>query len=241
MQINFTLHSVAPSEVLARRQVENERYLCPPPKGCGPIAIVVNGPSIKRHLRDIQEYPTIWAINSAVRTLRDAGIQSTLFSIDPMPAIAEFSPMSRISILTDVAHPDAIKNAYTLYMVPTETLIHGSTSATAAPHIALEAGYSHLRFFGCEGSFEGMTHADQDLDTTRLDVVCNGDIYETNPQMFIQCQALAPLLRDAPEYFAESSGGLLTAMVQDENYDIVRADEAFAAQLEYGQDDGIHE
>ena len=242
MKINFATISVAPVEELTRRRKwAGKQNYRPVSHGSGPIAIVGNGPSVVRHLGEIASFPTVWAINSAVRVLRSHLIQSTLFTIDPMPGIAEFAEMVDKVIVTDYAHPDVLKVAKNIEMFPAEGMIHGSTTATAAPHIALSAGYEHLHFFGCEGSFEETTHADGNIEGDRLDVVCNGDIYETNPQMFIQCQALSPLFRDAPEYFSESSGGLLRAMVRDADYDIVRANKEFADSLNIGAENGVHQ
>jgi len=103
--------------------------------------------------------------------------------------------------------------------------VHGPTSACAAPYIAVTRGHRHLTFYGCSSTFtpDGRSHAYKVERRELLDVACNGGHYITNPTMLSQAEFLADLIRAAPGVFADRSGGLLSALVADPDYDIIAA------------------
>jgi hypothetical protein len=127
------------------------------------------------------------------------------------------------AILADVCHPDAFSAVASAEVVTGK--VHGPTSATASPFVALMRGHKHMTFFGCSSAFTrfGQTHAYKNIKSQLLDVICNGSHYITNPTYLAQAELLAELIRAAPGVFEDRSGGLLSALVADPEYDIVAA------------------
>lgn len=236
-----------PVEILARRSQSRAALLrqSPVAGGEGPVAIVGAGPSLARAIDELENFTgDIWAINSAFPILHRHGIDAAFFTIDPNEGAAKCARKARRRILIDCVHSLALTGKAKIELFPLAGLIQASTTATAAPDVALGAGHSNIVYYGCEGNFEwdGETHTGQSISRhNEMHVVCDGNIFQTNVQMFIQTLALSTIIRGEPKYFQERSGGLLRAMVNDPDYDIVRATPEVAAQITYPeQDNAVH-
>lgn len=206
----------------------------------GRLAVVGGGPSVLNHLEEIRECAEVWAINGACGFLRAHGIDSHLFSIDPHPIVAKWAVGATKAILCNRTDPEVFEvlkgkdvRVYGLHNDdPDDVLYTGSSTATAAFHMAVESGWMDVCFFGCESSFERETHAYQDEKREHLMLVeCGGQEYLTAPDFYVQAQELSKVMRIFRDNFTEQSGGLLRAMIENEDHDVVKVSRAMMAGL----------
>lgn len=216
MRIRFEGVSIVPRDELERRKPILQQYPPPPMATCDQLAVVGGGPSALQHINEIASFEAVWAINGTWRWCEENGIDAALFTIDPL-----FIDAAPIGIYADICDPPTVAASEFAHVFKVDGLARGTTSATACPHLAIQLGYRHVTFFGCEGSFAGQTHTFKNIGGARLWIMANGREWETNPQMFMQCEVLAEIIRMAPNVFCEKSGGLLGAMIADPDIDMV--------------------
>lgn len=197
------------------------------------LAVVGNGPSVKDRVKELQSWDgDIWAINGAFHWCREHGIYARFFTIDPLPSVAKFCTGADRAILSMNCDPTvfaALVGAdVQAVRFGDDGVAHGSTTATAAPCLAVEMGYDSVTLFGCESSYVGTTHADRDdPQKSLLMVECGGEQFLTSPQMLMQAETLSEMVRGAPRFVFERSGGLLAAMVSNPEVDVIAASKAF--------------
>lgn len=217
MQIRFIPKSVVPEATLAQHKRLMADYPGPPMASTEKLAVVGGGPSATNHIEALRAFDgDVWAINGAYHWCLDAGVEATLFTIDPV-----YMGGASKAILADICDPRLADMCDEVFVQPLDGVARGSTSATAAPHIAVLLGYREIHFFGCEGSFGETTHTFKNIDGSRLLIRSNGKDWLTNPQMLMQCEVLSEMIRMAPHVFIERSGGLLRAMINDPDYDAI--------------------
>jgi len=205
-----------------------------------PLAIVGGGPSIAGHLDEIRGYADVWAINGACGFLRDHGIDSILVTLDPCDFLAPRVAGAKRAYLATRCHPDVfdtLKDAdITVFdaVNDAETGIWAScSSVTACFHLAGKLGFRDLTFYGCEGSFSERSHAymdEKELQDFRFVVECNGRRYLTAPDLYMLTLQMAPFFRVCGQ-FKERSGGLLRALIECPEHDIVEVSPLLAAGL----------
>ena len=206
------------------------------------LAVVGGGPSIVDHLDEIREFTDIWAINGACRFLREHGIESTAFSLDPFPIVAPRIAGAKKALLCTRCDPlvfETLKGAeISLFDVMHEEPggIWASCSTVLATfHLATLQGYRQTVFYGCEGSFAEQSHAymnDPDTKDYHFVVECGGKHYLTAPDLYMQTQQMAQFFRLAiNDSFTERSGGLLRAMVACPEHNVVQVSRALMAGL----------
>jgi hypothetical protein len=197
-----------------------------------PLAIVGGGPSINDHLAELQSWPgDIWAVNGAWRWCERHGIDATFFSVDSAPTLVWLAQGARKAILgtlVDRTVFDALPDVQIFDAGFIAGLATGPTSVTCAPALALHAGYGAggITLFGCEGSYrDGSTHAyhDDAPNPYRIKVRCGGQEYLSEAEYHMQCQYLVQFLKSAPHIFMEKSGGLLRAMANHDDDDVIAA------------------
>lgn len=233
MRIAFTTVAKLSAERLAANEAHNNGLGLPRiGRAKAPaLAIVGGGPSINEQVEAIRSFDgEVWAINGAHQWCLERRIDATLFSLDPL-------------VLADVPHPSLVKRAVlSVSTEPFDVLRHadielvkigdgglpsGPTSATGIPAIAAERGNTSVTFFGCESSYTQLQHAYPGgiAHGELLLVECDGEQFLTSGAMLMQAQILSAVIRAAP-MFREESGGLLRAMVNDQEWDIVAATRA---------------
>jgi hypothetical protein len=208
------------------------------------LAVVGGGPSIVNKLDEIREFTDIWAINGACRFLRERGIDSTLLTLDPVDFLAERVSGAKKALLATRCHPkvfECLQGAdITVFDAVQDTeagLWASCSTATVVYHLATVLGYRKTVFYGCEGSFgEGRTtHAYMDeaeLQEYRFVVECGGKHYTTSPDLYLLSMQMAVFLKRAiNDSFTERSGGLLRALVENDDHDIVQVSSALKASL----------
>lgn len=227
MKITWTFVCVPPLAQLAAHMAHTATLSLPSIGQAGAVrdrvAVVGGDPSLYRHLNELRAFDgEVWAINGAWHVLQQAGIDATFYTVDPSPLVAHLCCGAR-AILANVCHPDAFAAVASAEVVTAQ--VNGPTSATASPFIALMRGHKHMTFYGCSSSYarDGRSHAYKMIQSQLLDVACNGGHYITTPSYLAQAEMLAELIRTAPGVFADRSGGLLSALVADPEYDIVAA------------------
>lgn len=229
MRINFTPLPCVSDEDL-RRNAEYSKSLGLPTLGEAmhpDLAVVGGGPSIKGHVEELRSWPgELWAVNGAFQWCRANKINATLFTIDPLPGVADFCELALRAVLStqcDVTVFNRLRDSYVETIDPDDYPC-GPTTASTAAIVALRRGHRRVSFFGCESSFGESTHA---YDTGRahslLEVVCNGQTFRTSPQMMQQVEYLAAQIRVAPDVLVDRSGGLLSACISDPDIDVIAA------------------
>jgi hypothetical protein len=205
------------------------------------LAVVGGGPSIVGHLSEIRSYTDVWAINGACRWLREHGIESTLLSVDCVPFLAPRVSGATKALLSPRVDPavfEALAGAeVTLFELGRDKpggVWSSVCTASVVFQLATELGYLDTTFYGCESSFSEETHAymnEDELQSYRFVVSCGGREYLTAPDLYMQAELLAEVLRIFPKYFKEESGGLLRAMVENKEHDIVKVSRGLLAAV----------
>lgn len=241
MKINFTSLCGVSEEKLRANERYSKRLGFPRMGEAGSprLAIAGGGPSIKDRIDELRSWDgEIWAINGTWKWLRNLGIDATFFTIDPSPGIADMCLGAERAVLAMNCDPsvfDILSGDITAVKLGVDDLQNGPTSASTAPIIAVEMGYRHLTFFGCEGNYGELTHVynGANFQKSLLKVNCNNETFLVCPAMFMQTEFLAGMIRAAPNVLEERSGGFLRAMVADPDYDIVAASREIVETIEY--------
>ena len=199
-----------------------------------PLAVVGGGHSLLEHVETLRQWKgDIWACGSPYPWLKERGIDSTFFCIDPLEETIDLARGAKHAILSTTNHPGVFEVVESVEVFDLLRGTHGPTTATAAPWWSLHMGYRDVTFFGCDSSFQEQTHVYKHEDwECHMIVRCDGYEYRTKPQLLMQAEYLATMIRLAPRVFKERSGGLLRAMVADLNYDVLAGNAAMQALLE---------
>lgn len=229
MKITFTATDCVSSETLERNR-QHSLSLGLPMLGRARapyLAVVGGGPSVSEHVEELRDWPgVIWAINGAFKWLRDRGVLSQFYTLDPKMGIADLCREADSAVMSTRCAPEAFAAMYGAYieLVDLEDKPAGPTSAASAPYIAAQAGFRQVHMFGCEGNFGDETHVyGTPRDTGLLEVVCNGLRFRTSPQMLMQTEYLADIMRETPQFCIDRSGGLLAACIADPDIDVTAA------------------
>lgn len=215
--------------------------------GAGALAVVGGGHSVVDHLPALSRWDgPIWAINGTHRFLRERGIGSSLYMIDPIewPDQDVFSGVSH-AVLADIVHPRAFDTLLaagatvelaTLGEGPDE-IRHWNTAAATSPFVAATAGFKRMTIFGCDGSFPetGDAHAYKwsHGSVPSMWVRCGDKDFATTPGYVAQTELLAEIARALPNFLRIASGsGFLSALVEAGDYDVTHTNRAIAGAIE---------
>jgi hypothetical protein len=198
-----------------------------------PVAVVGGGPLLD--IEAVRHWPgDVWAINFTADFLLDRGIDCTFFTIDPAPILKTTAAKRLLASHCDPSLFAGEVQCFDLSEHARGGVAGGTTTATRAPLLAVEMGYPGAVFFGCESSFAARDHVDRDEgfnQTANLVIIrADGADWKTSTQMLLQAQELSWFIRNCP-CFREESGGLLRAMVRDDNWEVVGVNQAMKAHL----------
>lgn len=203
-----------------------------------PLAVIGAGPSIADRIEELRAWPgERWAINGAGRFLRERGIDFTFLTICSVVQPLDFMRPGDKALVGSWCDPEIFAQLQgcdvRIFDLDYGNIVHLTTSVTTACHLGPLLGHRRVVFFGCESSFpDGKTHVNEQMPVPDwLVVKCNGQDFLTNPQMWVQADALARVLRLLPEVYSEHSGGLLGALVANPDYDLVSASESVKQAL----------
>lgn len=209
-----------------------------------PVAVVGGGPLLD--IEAVRNWPgDVWAINFTADFLLDRGIDCTFFTIDPAPILKTTASKRLLASHCDPSLFEGDVQCFDLSEHVKGGIAGGSTTATRAPLLAHAMGYPGVVFFGCESSFVKADHIDRDegfSEKANLVIVrADGADWKTSTQMLLQAQELSWFIRNCP-VFREESGGLLRAMVNDDNWEVVGVNGALKAHLiECNGDVGLYD
>lgn len=203
------------------------------------LAVVGGGPSVLDFTDELKSWDgDIWVSGSAFPLISSIVPDVTFFTIDQSTDLAKDGKGAKKAILATCCDPsvfEVLKDAqieiFDLF-TGGPNANHHATTITAAPKVSLDMGYRDITFFGCEGSFTETTHA---YDTTSIDdmivVKCNGKNYVTRPSFLLQCEFMARVVNLSREIFKVRGEGLLSAMIEDLDYDITHAQPELAKRI----------
>lgn len=219
---NLTIHTQChvSGETLARNIASAPDL--PAPSGVGKLAVVGGGHSLKDNLEVLRAWDgDIWAVNATYDYLTAQGIDAYAYSVDPHPMTAVLFKNAHKAVVAEHCDPSVFKalDGRDVYVIDGSTT--GPTSAVVATVAGLQAGYDHVTFFGCEGSYGETTHlypSYEGLDLVRLE--CNGNDYLTKLEFISQTEQLADVLRTFPDMYAEQSGAFLRDLIEHGDFTV---------------------
>lgn len=189
--------------------------------GGGVLNVIGRGPSVAGHAEFLrQDVGDNWAAGTAWGWCRDNGIPAVAVFADPSPIMAEprYTLGVTRAVVSEQCDPAlfaALRGAEVSLMSLDQWAVGYSAAVTA-----LVLGFNpetSARLYGCEGSFGECTHADEAQPQPNLITVrCNGEQFQTNPQMIMQCEEfvrIRQLCKPGVTLFENRSGGLLDAML----------------------------
>lgn len=192
------------------------------------LAVVGGGRSIEKCVDELKAFDgDVWAINGAFAWCQERGIDAWFFTVDPTEKVVPYCKNVGRAMVAMDCHPAvfaALSGAHVEAIdLPEDT--HGPITATAAPIIGLKRGYREFLFYGCEGNFNGTTHAYGD-DEASLDMLlrvrCAGETFLTSADMAAGIEYLGEIIKGVPGC-KDMSGGLLAAYLREPNIDIEAA------------------
>lgn len=215
-------HPVVDPLILRENERRNRKHPKVQERERPPLAIVGGGPSLVTALEELRRWPgDIWACGSPYQWLRERGIDSTFFNIDPLEETIDLARGAKHAILSTTNHPGVFGVVESVETFDLGDYVVLVTSAATAPHVAVHMGYTDVSFFGCDSSFLRQTHVYKNEEWEAVIFVkCGEGLYPTKPQLLIQGQAISELIRLAPHVFKDRSAGLLTALVENDNHDV---------------------
>lgn len=230
MRIKWDSVACEPEEIFQA----NARHACSlslpyvAPAKRGSLAVCGGGPSLSGNLDRLRDFDEIWGVNRTAAWLCGKGISATFFTVDPqyVPGMTTVDK----AILASSVHPRifeelAGKDVALFHIAQADEGFvseGGPSSVCRAIPLAVHMGYSSVTFFGCEGSYEQQSHSYPVPGRAHQIIIrAAGRDYTTQPDFQLQCEYLAEFLKASPEYFKEESGGLLRAMIEDDDWQIV--------------------
>jgi hypothetical protein len=226
-----------------------------------PLAIVGGGPSARRALAELQDWPGhIWAINQGATWLSEVAPKAMvwMFTVDPGVELAGWTKGVERALLGTSVHPKLIEalrgKEVRLFhtrevkgvamanpenppsgLKPAKTSLFGPSSVCRVFYPALLLGYLDVTLFGCEGSFEDQSHAYRDETNERprqMIVRCGEEDCLTTPDFYMTTQFVANVMRHYPK-LKEKSGGLLRGMLEHwDTWEVVAMSEALRDQVD---------
>ncbi len=196
----------------------------PPPRNRH-LALVGGGPSLNHRKDALRKWPgDVWAVNHAALWCARNRIECSMFTVCPgwgwQPEVATI----KRAIVATQSCPELIDLLCHSRIVTFELGDDaGPGSAPSALLVAMRNGYDQITFFGCEGNYPpGQQHAYDDYSYEKnIVVACAGQKFLTNPAFLMSTLWLAGLCRNHPAQVKERSGGLLSALVKDPDYDVI--------------------
>lgn len=220
-----------PVEVMRANAAHTRTLGLPAVEYAGHVAVVGGGPSLAGHLDELRAWEgPIWAINATWGWLKERGVKSTFFTIDPKPQPGLKLEKGDAALVASVGCAELFAalapgnvRTFDLAFDVADGIQTGVTSATSTPHLAVKMGHASVTFFGCDGSFEGH---DAYVYPTALPgdlvVVDVGGLgYATKPEFIMQTEDLAAFCRDLPTVCRNRSGGLLAALIDNPEWELV--------------------
>lgn len=213
----------------------------PKHRGAGRLAVVGGGPSIRDHIEELRNWDgAIWAVNGAINWCLDNGIKALFYTADALPPDRWVYDLGRVrsAVLPPSVSPELVKLLLALgAKVELACEIEsGPTSANATDYLAIDADYTSVHYFGCEGSFApDSTHAFPSAEITDwMQVNVGGDLHFTKAEFISQAIIMARTISAFPHIYQDRSGGLLASILKHgPEYDVTRVSDELFAKLKF--------
>jgi len=203
------------------------------------LAVIGGGPSLHSHLDEIRVFDAVWAVNASHQFLRGHGIESSMITVDAAAEVSAYASGAKAAIVATRCHQSVFAaldgadvTTFNLHQDGEDGVIGGTSTATCAFHAAVKAGFRKITFFGCESSFarDGVTHAYRNEPRDHLMLVeCNGGEFLTAPDFYVQATELSAIIKKFPSLVTQVGGGLLGAMVENDDHEVVKMSRALMA------------
>jgi hypothetical protein len=228
MGVVFRSEPCVSVEEMSRNAAHTRTLGFPSVEYAGDVAVVGGGPSLADHLDELRACKgPIWAINATWQWLKERGVKATFFTVDPKPqAWLKLEP-GESALVATVGSAELFASLSAGYVRTFDLGMNdvncGVTSATAAPHLAIKMGHASVTFFGCDSSFKGFESHVYPVDLPDdLMVVGVGERgFATKPEFVMQAEDLAALCRELPTVCKNRSDGLMAAMIENPEWDVV--------------------
>lgn len=236
-KINFVPGSSFQAETLARNKLVNEGHGLPftGKAVTGSLAVIGGGPQVSGFIDELKSWAgDIWAINGALGWCLDNSITAAFYTLDASPGLLSTAERASSAILADSCDPavrEAVKGP--VYVVETEDIPKGPSSACTAPMLAALLGYEGITLYGCESSFTGAEHAYHwpFLTESRVQVECGGREFMTTPQLIMQAEYLAEIATSIPGYLTVKGDGFLPALIKHGDYSVLKISRDIAENI----------
>lgn len=211
----------------------------PKHEGAGRLAVIGGGTSIRAHVDELRNWDgTVWAVNGAINWCIENGIDAWFYTADASPPSNWGYDLSRVTraVLAPDCSPEMVSYLAGIgaEITLTAPLQSGPTSANASDFLSIDAGYTHVTYFGCEGCFAiDETHAFPSAEIPDwLAVEVGGEYYRTKAEFISQAIMLSNTIKAFPTIYEERSGGLLAAMIQHgPDHDVYMVSKSLLAKL----------
>lgn len=251
MKIAFNPVSAYPLEEIEANQRRNRSLGFPRVGERSPVAaelaVVGGGPEVRSSLDELRSWGgEIWAINGTYHWLRENGIDSAFYAVDPGGSIGAFAKGAKRAIIADTVSRAVIDNLkgadVEVAFLGDGDLPHGTTAASTSVTVAAERGHKHVTFFGCGSSVGETTHAyrDEGVAGGRIVVECGGREYVSRADLIVQAEFISKIARAVPGFIFVRGGGFLPALIEHGDYDIVGVDSGTWKRL-YEENEHIQE
>jgi hypothetical protein len=216
-------------EEMCRNAAHTRTLGLPAVEYAGNVAVVGGGPSLADHLDELKAWDgPIWSINATWAWLKERGISSTFFTIDPKPQSISLGKGDNALVASSgcadlfAALSRGNVRTFDLAFDVSDAIQTGVTSATATPHLAAKLGHVGVTFFGCDSSFEGDTsHVFSDMLPDGVLVIdVGGQTFATKGEFIMQAEHLSSLCREFPAFCHNRSGGLLAALIDNPEWSL---------------------
>lgn len=228
MAIVFRSEPCVPVEEMRRNAEHTKTLGLPSVEYAGHVALVGGGPSLADHLDELRAWEgPIWAINGTWQWLKDRGVKATFFTVDPKPQAWLKLERGESALVATVGSAELFASLaggnVRTFNLGFDDVHTGVTSATAAPHLAVKMGHRSITFFGCDSSFgDYETHVyPSDVPSDLFLVQASGNEFATKPEFVMQAEDLARLCRELPVFHRNRSGGLMAALIENPEWDVV--------------------
>lgn len=197
--------------------------------GSGSLALVGGGLSAADEIETLRRWDgEVWAINGAAMWCHEHGINAAFVTVHA--TITEIAPILNRVVLGVECAPALFDSVLDrdLRMLPDVEIdglmYRGGTTATATAIALPYMGFDDVTFLGLEGSYGERSHnydVYQDPNELWVTVKASDGEYRTKLEFLHQSIVLAELVHAFPRRFKERSGGLLRALVQDHEHDVI--------------------
>ncbi len=197
---------------------------------CGifsPCAVVGGGVSVQSRLDILRNWKgDVFAVNDTAGYLSDNAVPCFLFAVDTTKTTYRIGKFVKGAVFASRVNPAQFKQMkkkpiWVFDMLEEDVkdgIEGGPTAICRTAHLFLKMGYSGIRYFGIDGSFDmKVTHVSgysKAAFDNMIIVTAGGVDYYTNAAFMLQNEYMADILAKYKEFLSHDSDGLIKAMLE---------------------------